>query len=107
PRWAIDDLSPAELKAVVLHELGHLRRRDDWTNLAQQILRAMLFFHPGVGWIDSRLNREREMACDDLVLAGIGNAHSYAECLVSVAEKSAVRARMALALAAVSRMRSE
>jgi len=105
PRWAIDDLSPAELKAVVLHELGHLRRRDDWTNLAQQILRAMLFFHPGVWWIDSRLNLEREMACDDLVLAGIGNAHSYAECLVSVAEKSAVRTRMALALAAVSRMR--
>jgi beta-lactamase regulating signal transducer with metallopeptidase domain len=46
PRWTIEELSSAELKAVILHELGHLRRGDDWTNLAQKILRALLFFHP-------------------------------------------------------------
>src|SRR5579872_2259202 len=105
PRWAVDELSPAELHAVALHELGHLRRWDDWTNLAQKIVRVVLFFHPGVWWIDSRLTLEREMACDDLVLARIGNARGYAECLVSVAEKSAVRSGFGLALAAVSRLR--
>jgi beta-lactamase regulating signal transducer with metallopeptidase domain len=105
PRWAFEELSAGELNAVLLHELGHLRRWDDWTNLAQKILRAVLFFHPGVWWIDSRLTLEREMACDDLVLAETSDARSYAQCLVSVAEKSLLRTGLALALAVVSRMR--
>jgi beta-lactamase regulating signal transducer with metallopeptidase domain len=105
PRWAITDLSPEELDAVLLHELGHLLRWDDWTNLAQKALRALLFFHPAVWWIDVRLSLERESACDDLVLARTSNTRGYAECLVSVAEKSLLRTGMALALAAVSRVR--
>jgi hypothetical protein len=89
----------------VLHELSHLRRWDDWTNLVQRVVRALLFFHPAVWWLDSRLTLEREMACDDLVLAHIANARGYAECLVSVAEKSANNSRLALGLAAVTRMK--
>lgn len=105
PRWALEELSPSELNAVLLHELGHLGRWDDWTNLAQKIVRAVLFFHPAVWWIDSRLTLEREMACDDLVLARTSDARAYAQCLVSVAERSFLRSGLALALAAVSRMR--
>lgn len=105
PRWAMNELSPEELRAVLLHELGHLRRWDDWTNLAQKIVRALLFFHPAVWWIDSRLTLERESACDDLVLAETSNNRGYAECLVSVAEKSLLRTGLALALGAVSRLR--
>jgi beta-lactamase regulating signal transducer with metallopeptidase domain len=105
PRWAISDLSPAELHAIVLHELGHLRRWDDWTNLVQKLLRAVLFFHPAVWWLDSRLSLEREIACDDLVLAKTCDARGYAECLVSVAEKSVLRTGLALAVAAVGRVR--
>jgi beta-lactamase regulating signal transducer with metallopeptidase domain len=105
PRWATTDLSPAEFHAVVLHELGHLRRWDDWTNLAQKVLRAVLFFHPAVWWLDSRLSLEREIACDDLVLAKTSDARGYAECLVSVAEKSVLKAGLALAVAAVGRVR--
>ena len=105
PRWALQELSSGELNVVLLHELGHLGRWDDWTNLAQKIVRAVLFFHPAVWWIDSHLALEREMACDDLVLARTSDARGYAQCLVSVAEKSLLRSGMALALAAVSRMR--
>jgi beta-lactamase regulating signal transducer with metallopeptidase domain len=105
PRWAISDLSPADLHAIVLHELGHLRRWDDWTNLAQKVLRAVLFFHPAVWWLDSQLSLEREIACDDLVLAETSDARAYAECLVSIAEKSVLRAGLALAVAAVGRVR--
>jgi beta-lactamase regulating signal transducer with metallopeptidase domain len=104
PRWAITDLSSAELNAIVLHELGHLRRWDDWTNLAQKVLRAVLFFHPAVWWLDARLSLEREIACDDLVLAKTSDARGYAECLVSIAEKSVLRTRLALAVAAVGRV---
>lgn len=105
PRWALEELSAGELNAALLHELGHLSRGDDWTNLAQKVLRAVLFFHPAVWWIDSRLTLEREMACDDLVLAKTSDPRGYAQCLVSVAEKSLLRTGLALALAAVSRMR--
>jgi beta-lactamase regulating signal transducer with metallopeptidase domain len=105
PSWTLQELSAAELNSILIHELAHLRRWDDWTNLAQQILKALLFFHPAVWWIDSQLALEREMACDDAVLAETGNARGYAQCLVAMAEKSFLRRGLALAQAAVSRMR--
>ena len=105
PAWAVTDLSVAELNSILLHELGHLRRWDDWTNLAQKILKAVLFFHPAMWWIDSRLSLEREIACDDFVLASTSDASGYAQCLVSVAEKSLGRRALRLAVAAVGRLR--
>src|SRR5262249_14375159 len=104
PTWAMQDLPPAELNSILIHELAHLRRWDDWSNLAQQILKALLFFHPAVWWIENRLTLEREMACDDAVLAETANAKGYAQCLVSLAEKSLLRRGLAMAQAAVSRL---
>jgi BlaR1 peptidase M56 len=108
PSWSLRELSALELNAILLHELAHLRRRDDWTNLAQKILGALLFFHPAVWWIEKKLALEREMACDDLVLAETKstNPRAYAECLVSLAEKSFLRRGIALAQAAVDRLRN-
>lgn len=105
PAWLMYELPPAELKQVVLHELTHLRRRDDWTNLAQKIVKALLFFHPLVWWVEQRISLEREMACDDAVLAQTTCARDYALCLTRMAEKSFARRHMALAQAAVDRMR--
>jgi beta-lactamase regulating signal transducer with metallopeptidase domain len=104
PVWALGELSPPELNAILLHELAHLQRRDDWTNLAQRILTALLFFHPAVWLIGEGLSREREMACDDFVLAATSNPRGYAQCLVTVAEKSFLRRSLSLAQAAVGRM---
>jgi len=88
PAWALRELQPEDLNAILLHEFAHLRRWDDWTNLIQKIVRAVFFFHPAVWWIESRLSVEREMACDDAVLAETANPHGYATCLVSLLEKS-------------------
>ncbi len=88
PAWALRELPPEDLNVILLHESAHLRRRDDWTNLVQKIVRGLFFFHPAVWWIDKRLAVEREMACDDAVLAQTANPHGYATCLVSLLEKS-------------------
>lgn len=105
PEWALRELSAEELNTVFLHELAHLRRWDDWTNLAQKILRALFFFQPAVWWVENRLALEREMACDDMVLAQTSNPRAYAACLVSLAERNLLRRGVALAQAAVGRMR--
>ncbi|HEV3041590.1 MAG TPA: M56 family metallopeptidase [Candidatus Angelobacter sp.] len=104
PAWLVAEASPTELKHVLLHELAHLRRRDDWTNLVQKLVKALLFFHPLVWWIESRLSLERELACDDAVLAHTECPRVYAQCLARIAEKSFLRRQIALAQAAVSRM---
>ena len=88
PAWALRELPAEDLNVILLHEFAHLRRWDDWTNLIQKIVRALFFFHPAVWWIDNRLSVEREMACDDAVLAETANPHGYATCLVSLLEKS-------------------
>ena len=88
PRTLLDSLSDSELEHVVLHELGHLRRRDDWTNLAQRLIEALLPIQPAVYWIGHRMSVEREMACDDWVIAATGAAEPYAASLTKVAELS-------------------
>lgn len=104
PSWLVHQISPEELHHLVLHELAHLRRWDDWTNLAQRTLGALLFFHPAVWWLQSQLSLEREMACDECVLAETGNARAYAKSLATIAERSFVQRTVALAQAAVSRL---
>lgn len=105
PTWAVQELSNEELHTIVLHEAAHLQRWDDWTNLLQKLFRALLFFHPAVWWIDNRLSIEREMSCDDVVLARSRSARQYAACLVSLAEKTHAHRSLALAQAAVSHLK--
>jgi beta-lactamase regulating signal transducer with metallopeptidase domain len=105
PAWLLESTPAEELKYVLLHELAHLWRRDDWTNLAQKVLKALLFFLPSVWWIERRLSLDREIACDDRVLAQTGTPRGYAECLARVAERSFLRRQLALAQAAVGRVR--
>ncbi|HZS25685.1 MAG TPA: M56 family metallopeptidase [Candidatus Angelobacter sp.] len=105
PEWLLQGTPAEKLKFILLHELAHLRRRDDWTNLAQQIVKAFLFFLPSVWWIEQKLSLDREMACDDAVLAHSGTPHEYAECLAHVAERSFLRRQLAMAQAAVTRLR--
>src|ERR1700675_1663886 len=105
PGWTLRELPAQDLNVIVLHEFAHLRRWDDWTNLIQKIVRALFFFHPAVWWIEKRISVEREMACDDAVLAETANPRGYATCLVSLLEKSLAQRRWSMAQAAVHRAR--
>lgn len=104
PAWLLPQLSTDELEMIVRHELAHLCRWDDWTNLIQKVVKAIFFFHPAVWWIENHLTLEREMACDDLVLAQTESPRAYASSLISFAEKLQNARALALAQAFVSRM---
>lgn len=85
PSALLLELTEEEFDNLGVHELAHIRRYDDWTNLLQRVIHALLFFHPAVYWIARKLNFEREVACDDWVVAANG-PRSYAQCLTKVVE---------------------
>jgi beta-lactamase regulating signal transducer with metallopeptidase domain len=81
-------LSPDQLKAILTHELTHLRRYDHLVNIVQRVAESVLFFHPGVWYVSWRISVERENCCDDLVVSAGHTRHDYAESLVRAAELS-------------------
>jgi biopolymer transport protein ExbD len=76
-----------QLRSVLLHELGHLRRGDVAVQWVIQIVCALHWFNPLVWFAAWRLHVERERACDDLVLASGVRASEYAAHLLHVATK--------------------
>jgi uncharacterized protein (TIGR03435 family) len=81
PDSLLAELSDAEREHVLLHEAAHLVRRDDWTNLATRFLAGALALHPVAIWILWRIDREREIACDEWVVSRTGAARPYAKSL--------------------------
>ncbi len=104
PPTLLAEISLPDLRQVILHELEHLRRHDDWTNLLQKSAIVLFPLNPVLHWVERRLCLERELACDDGVLRATGGARkSYATCLANLAEHSLVRRGFSLALGAWQR----
>ncbi len=102
PQALARELTEEEFEQVALHELAHVRRRDDWMKLLQRLIEAFLFFHPAVLWIGRQLNLEREVACDDSVISLTGRPRPYAACLVKLLELTTSRQTSLLAPGAVT-----
>ena len=91
PQILAEEIAEPELDYVLLHELAHVVRRDDWTNLIGRLASVVLAFHPVAAWVLRRIQREREIACDDWVVAATGSAVHYAFTLGRVAEFCSTR----------------
>jgi uncharacterized protein YjbI with pentapeptide repeats/beta-lactamase regulating signal transducer with metallopeptidase domain len=89
PKHLLDRLSQSEIDQIILHELAHLRRADDWTNGLQRFIQALFFFNPAVLYIAQQLDLEREVACDDWVVHQTKEVRPYATCLTKMAEVTA------------------
>ncbi|MDR3773131.1 MAG: M56 family metallopeptidase [Terracidiphilus sp.] len=96
-------LTAEELRQVVIHEMEHLRRGDDWTNLAQKLALVLFPLNPALLWVERRLCAERELACDDSVLRSTCGRKAYAICLTRLAEYSMVCRSLSLVLGAWER----
>jgi uncharacterized protein (TIGR03435 family) len=79
-------LAPAELQAILAHELCHVRRRDNLSAVMHMVVEAVFWFHPLVWWLGTRLMDERELACDEEVLRRGNRAETYAEGILKVCE---------------------
>jgi hypothetical protein len=86
PSSLVEALTTDELDQVILHEHAHVQRRDDWSRLAERLLMSVLWIHPAALLASRALNREREMACDEWVVARTGLPKVFATCLVHAAE---------------------
>jgi beta-lactamase regulating signal transducer with metallopeptidase domain len=103
PPVLLEDLAPSELRQVVIHEMEHLRRGDDWTNLLQKLALVLFPLNPALIWVERRLCAERELACDDRVLNSGSGRKAYALCLSHLAEYSLMRRGFSLVLGAWER----
>lgn len=103
PPALMESLGAEDLRQVVVHEMEHLRRGDDWTNLLQKVGLTLFPLNPALLWVERRVCAERELACDDRVLNSGGARKAYATCLTRLAEYSMIRRSLSLALGAWER----
>jgi beta-lactamase regulating signal transducer with metallopeptidase domain len=100
-RWSDD-----RRRAVLLHELAHVRRHDCRVQIVAQTGCALFWFNPLVWLAASELRRERERACDDEVLQLGAQPSSYAAHLLDIARefRPTLRPSAALAMARPSEL---
>lgn len=84
PASILARVSPAELEGILAHELAHIRRHDVLVNLLQMGLEGVFFFNPFVWWIGRQIRLEREVCCDALAVAAMGEPVSYARTLTAL-----------------------
>jgi beta-lactamase regulating signal transducer with metallopeptidase domain len=95
PASTISGLAPAQVEALIAHELAHVRRHDYLVNLLQAVVETLLFYHPAVWLVSSHVRTEREHCCDDLAV-GVCDRLVYVTALADLAALNAVP-RIALA----------
>lgn len=100
PKWMVGDMSAFDLRQIALHEAEHLRRGDDWLNLAVQFGIVLSPLNPFLLWLARRIAVERELAVDAAVVAHTNQPLAYASCLTRLAEQRLQRGRLRLAVAA-------
>ena len=88
PLAAINHLTPQQLEAVLLHELGHIKRYDYLVNLIINFIQSILYFNPFVKAFVRIVEREREKSCDEMVLQFQYDSHDYATALLALEKNS-------------------
>jgi beta-lactamase regulating signal transducer with metallopeptidase domain len=86
PRSLAAALTRAEFDHIGMHEAAHLVRRDPAALLLERAVEAIFWLHPAVRLIARQIDLEREIACDDLVVATTHDPRGYASCLARMVE---------------------
>ncbi|MHC4575218.1 MAG: M56 family metallopeptidase, partial [Planctomycetota bacterium] len=102
PHNLAPSLGARDLRAVLLHELAHIKRGDLWVNLIQTVLQIVYFYNPLLWLANAIIRRVREQAVDEAVLVAMGEkAKWYPQTLVNVAKLAFKRPALSLRLIGV------
>lgn len=85
PISLISQMPKDQLEAIIKHELCHLKRNDFIHNIIQLCADILLFFHPGIRWMNNDIRHVREQCCDQMVLSHKTEALTYAKALTNIA----------------------
>lgn len=99
PEGLIASANPGLIDAVLLHELGHIRRGDFGWNIVRKLVQLVYWPHPLVWPVGRIVDRVREQACDDLCVHGLGGPAAYRASLIEVASGLVRRPDASLGLA--------
>ncbi|MDE0469125.1 MAG: redoxin domain-containing protein [Candidatus Poribacteria bacterium] len=102
-----DQWQTERLRAVLLHELAHIKRWDWTMQMVTQITCAVYWFNPLVWFSAHRIRIEAEQACDDQVLNAGYQSTNYAQLLLDITRNvkiAKVTARAAVAIARSSKI---
>jgi bla regulator protein BlaR1 len=97
PAGLLTSLPAAQIEAVLLHELAHIRRHDYLINAMQTVMETVYFFNPGLLWISTLLRDERENCCDDIALTHTRNKKEFVQALISFKEHALYNTHPAVA----------
>jgi beta-lactamase regulating signal transducer with metallopeptidase domain len=81
PASAMTGLPADTLRAILIHELAHIRRYDYLANIAQMVVESVLFFNPAVWWLGRQARLEREACCDAIAVRLTGRPIDYSRSL--------------------------
>ncbi|MBL0744676.1 M56 family metallopeptidase [Chryseolinea lacunae] len=86
PAALLSGMSTAQLEAILVHELYHIKRRDYLLNICQALVEVLLFYHPALWHINTIIREAREHCCDDQTVGFCGDAMVYARALTELQE---------------------
>ncbi|MEO5945817.1 MAG: M56 family metallopeptidase [Chitinophagaceae bacterium] len=99
PLAAINQLTPQQFEAVLLHELTHIKRFDYIINLLINFIQTILYFNPFVKAFIKITETEREKSCDEMVMQFQYNSHEYASALLELEKVNHSQQLLALSAA--------
>jgi beta-lactamase regulating signal transducer with metallopeptidase domain len=102
PAALLRKLSREKLKAVLIHELAHIKRGDAWVHMLQTILQIVYFYNPLVWIANAMVRRVREQAIDEMVLVTLRpETKNYSNMLIDIAEMAFWRPNFSLSIIGV------
>ena len=79
--------SSTHLKAIMIHELTHIKRHDPIWNFLLELVTVLYWFHPLMWFTRRRFADLRERACDDYCIHRLGESKTYCDTLIAIASR--------------------
>ncbi|NNG41847.1 peptidase M56, BlaR1 [Pseudoalteromonas sp. NEC-BIFX-2020_002] len=103
PKSITEQLKHEQLLAIVLHENAHIKRKDNWFGLFQEIIAILFWWSPVIRLLNKQIHVEREIACDLRAVNEIKNTQQYAQSLIDCAKLMVMEQRSVLAMGLFSK----